>query len=283
MARGVELLPDREARLAHMGAEDFDPDVIPVERVPEGVEPYNDAPGTAPRGQVAWIERAPLERTFRAQLDAPALVVLAYAWDRGWHATINGTPHPIERMAHALEGLWLPAGDHQVELRYRTRSFAVGAALCAIALPILFFLALPRRPAKRDMRPVKPLLSLLAAMLLVGCITSEREAPAPATVPEVVFSQPTEVWRVTQGIEPVGWLVRYTPSTDPADAFLSVRNPWQQEIGLIDAESRWWRFVPHEREPRLIGAGDTAEGVAAILELETKPQLVPAPLSELSG
>ena len=35
--------------------------------------------------------------------------------------------------------------------------------------------------------------------------------------------------------------------------------------------------------PRLIGAGDTAEGVAAILEVDNTPQLVPAPLSELDG
>ncbi|MBI1380391.1 MAG: YfhO family protein [Planctomycetaceae bacterium] len=153
VARGVELLPDRDIRLARMGAESFDPDVIPVEHVPEGVEPYNDAPGMTPRGQVAWIERTPLTRTFRAQLDAPALVVLAHAWDPGWQAVVNGTPHPIERVAHALEGLWLPAGDHQVELRYRPRSFALGAALCALALPLLFFLALPRRPRPKKIAP----------------------------------------------------------------------------------------------------------------------------------
>ena len=124
---------------------------------------------------------------------------------------------------------------------------------------------------------------LAAALLLAGCITSEREAPAPATVPEVVFSQPTHLWRVVQGTEAVGWLVRYTPTNDPTDAFLSVRNPWHQELGLIDAESRWWRFLPHQRDPQLIGAGATAEGVAAILDLETTPKLTPAPLSELGG
>lgn len=122
---------------------------------------------------------------------------------------------------------------------------------------------------------------LAAALLLAGCITSESEGPAPATVPEVVVSQPTQLWRVVQGTEAVGWLVRYTPTNDPTDAFLSVRNPWHQELGLIDAESRWWRFLPHQRDPQLIGAGATAEGVAAILELETTPNLTPAPLSEL--
>lgn len=126
-----------------------------------------------------------------------------------------------------------------------------------------------------------PTVAMLAAALLGGCITTVHEGPAPATVPEVVVSQPTEVWRVLQGNNAVGWLVRYTPTNDPADAFLSVRNPWQQEIGLIDAESRWWRFVPHERDPHLIGAGATAEGVAAILELESTPKLTPAPLSDL--
>ena len=90
---------------------------------------------------------------------------------------------------------------------------------------------------------------LAAALLLAGCITSESEGPAPATVPEVVVSQPTQLWRVVQGAEAVGWLVRYTRTNDPTDAFLNVRNPWQQVIGLIDAESRWWRFVPHERDP----------------------------------
>ncbi|MBI1380390.1 MAG: hypothetical protein GC161_04805 [Planctomycetaceae bacterium] len=131
-------------------------------------------------------------------------------------------------------------------------------------------------------------VALLAAALptvamLVGCITTVHEGPAPATVPEVVVSQPTEVWRVLQDNNAVGWLVRYTPTNDPKDAFLSVRNAWHQELGLIDAESRWWRFLPHERDPQLIGAGATAEGVAAILALETTPDLTPAPLSELGG
>ena len=44
-----------------------------------------------------------------------------------------------------------------------------------------------------------------------------------------------------------------------------MRNPWQQELGTIDAQGRAWRFVPHEREARWVGTGTLAEGARAIL------------------
>ncbi len=125
-----------------------------------------------------------------------------------------------------------------------------------------------------------PLL-LAAALVLSGCITSEVSEPAAATVPPVIVSDATELWRIHEAGVHRGWLVRYTPWGEPQDAFLSVRNPWQQELGMIDGESRWWRFQAHDREPVLIGAGATADGVTAILELVEAPQLIPSPLSDL--
>jgi len=149
VARGVVEVPDREQRLAFLGADDFDPTVVPVERIPYGVETYLDAPGAAPRGEVEWIERSPLRRSLRVRLDAPALVVFSSAHDAGWRASVDGTPHPIERVAHALEGLWLPQGDHAVELVYRPVGFAVGAALSTLSVAVLMLLLLPRKPTRR--------------------------------------------------------------------------------------------------------------------------------------
>lgn len=128
---------------------------------------------------------------------------------------------------------------------------------------------------------MKPHVAAAAlAASLAACITTEHTSPAPATVPEVVVSAPTELWRVIAGGEHVGWVVRYTPA-DARDAFLSVRNAWQQEIGMIDAEGRWWRFQAHRDEPAQVGAGATADGVAAILGLGGTPELEPAPLEAL--
>jgi hypothetical protein len=130
------------------------------------------------------------------------------------------------------------------------------------------------------------MIALRAAKLVfvlatcAGCITTETTSPAPATTSDPVLAAATELWEVRAGDRLVGWVVRYTPPR-AADAFLSVRNEWQQELGMIDAESRWWRFVAHEREARLLGAGATADGVASILGLEEPVQLLSAPLQLL--
>ena len=57
----------------------------------------------------------------------------------GWEAFLDGKPAEIFRADGIFRALLVPAGSHQIELRFRPRHFAWGAAVSALTL--LCFLA----------------------------------------------------------------------------------------------------------------------------------------------
>lgn len=63
----------------------------------------------------------------------PALLVVADAYDPGWHATVDGTDTPVYPANLLFRGLFIPAGAHQVVMSYRPRTFPAGLALAGIA------------------------------------------------------------------------------------------------------------------------------------------------------
>lgn len=65
---------------------------------------------------------------------APALVVIAQAFYHDWHAFVDGKPVPILRANHAFQALEVPAGQHEIILRYEDWAFRVGAAVSALTL-----------------------------------------------------------------------------------------------------------------------------------------------------
>lgn len=65
----------------------------------------------------------------------PTLVVAAQVHYHPWRAFIDGQPAPIHRANYAFQAIAVPAGSHQLELRYLDRAFATGlAASCAAVL-----------------------------------------------------------------------------------------------------------------------------------------------------
>ena len=52
----------------------------------------------------------------------------------GWTAEIDGRDVPIRRADYALQAVRISAGQHRVVLRYRPRSFQIGAAISLLAL-----------------------------------------------------------------------------------------------------------------------------------------------------
>ncbi|MGP8020343.1 MAG: YfhO family protein [Limisphaerales bacterium] len=63
---------------------------------------------------------------------APALVVMAQAFYHDWHADVDGQPVPLLRANHAFQALEVPAGRHEVTLRYEDGMFRLGAAISAL-------------------------------------------------------------------------------------------------------------------------------------------------------
>ncbi|HEV2435764.1 MAG TPA: YfhO family protein, partial [Verrucomicrobiae bacterium] len=65
---------------------------------------------------------------------APALVVVAQAFYHDWHAYVDGRPVPLLRANHAFQALEVPAGRHEVMLRYVDWMFRLGAVISALTL-----------------------------------------------------------------------------------------------------------------------------------------------------
>jgi Bacterial membrane protein YfhO len=110
---------------------------------PAGVSP--PAPATA---RVEHYEAAGM--TIAVRTDASAYLVVADAWFPGWQASRNGEDVPILRANHAFRAIWLPPGDHKVELRYRPVSIRIGASLSGVGVGLLVLgLVLPGK-RRRD-------------------------------------------------------------------------------------------------------------------------------------
>ena len=71
---------------------------------------------------------------FTVEAPAPALVVIAQAFYHDWHAFVDGRPVPILRANHAFQALEVPAGRHEITLRYKDRAFRIGAVVSALTL-----------------------------------------------------------------------------------------------------------------------------------------------------
>jgi uncharacterized membrane protein YfhO len=65
------------------------------------------------------------------------LVVVSEAYHPGWKATLHGRPGEVIRANHALIGVYVPPGDHQVTLAFQPESFRFGLYVTLGALLVL--------------------------------------------------------------------------------------------------------------------------------------------------
>ena len=122
--------------------------------------------------------------------------------------------------------------------------------------------------------------SVLLTLLVLGtslsnsCIVSETSYSAVET-PVVRSTKPVEMWNlVTDGVV-VGSVVLFASDSD---RFFSVRNEWQQDIGMIDAMGRAFAFVPHQKEAEWVSSGSVVSGAAKILGIDGDSELHEVPL-----
>jgi hypothetical protein len=119
------------------------------------------------------------------------------------------------------------------------------------------------------MKRLAPLAVLLP--VLVGesaCRTTETSGPAlSASVGELRVASPTQGWEVLHGSDVVGLVVFFRANGPAEDSLYMVRNVWHQDLGLIDAFGRAYRYVPHQEDPAWVGSGSVRQGVEHILGL----------------
>jgi uncharacterized membrane protein YfhO len=116
---------DDELRLVTEGTVDLNETVVHSDELP---------PLDAARGTARIVEVAADRLVVDTSAEGTGLLVLGDAWFPGWYATVDGAAADVHRVNWAFRGVVVPTGRHAVELRYRPRSFVVGAALSLLGL-----------------------------------------------------------------------------------------------------------------------------------------------------
>ncbi len=103
-----------------------------------------ELPADAAPSREVWVtQRSNCRVSLRAKLARPGLLVLSEGYYPGWRASVDGREAPVVRVNVMMRGVALPAGEHEIEFRFRSRSIEVGAALSLAGLASL--VALRRR------------------------------------------------------------------------------------------------------------------------------------------
>jgi len=120
---------------------------------------------------------------------------------------------------------------------------------------------------------MKALLLTSALALLLGCRTTETRSLSSSPTPLVRIGTRAKSWEVRSGSELLGRVVLFQERGLARDSVYLVRNPWNQDLGLIDGLGRAYRYLPHEEEPAWVGTGTVALGAQRILGAEAECEL----------
>ena len=96
---------------------------------------------TGATGTVNWKEWWPDGPVFDITSDGDALLLVRVPYDDGWHALVDGERVTPVRADYVMQAIPVPAGTHEVELRYDDPAIRYGLVVSALALVILGALA----------------------------------------------------------------------------------------------------------------------------------------------
>lgn len=135
----------------------FDPARLAVVESYPGIEPTPDAEP----GEATYREDAPEDVHIDVRASAPSIVVVRTSFDDGWQATVDGEPAEVVPVDGFLQGVAVPAGDHDVRLSYRDAAVSSGVragwgAWTALALIGLAAFLGERLRARRVSSTAKP-------------------------------------------------------------------------------------------------------------------------------
>jgi len=111
--------------------EAIDPQRIAL--VEPGFEQRHTLKGHAP-GLAVVNAQVPGRLVISTQAPATNLLVTNQSWHRGWRATIDGNPAVTERVYGDFLGCVVPAGAHQLRLKFQPASLRYGAWVSAAGL-----------------------------------------------------------------------------------------------------------------------------------------------------
>ena len=96
---------------------------------------------TVPGGTIEMTSYTPNEVRYRYSTPQDRVAVFSEVfYPNGWTATVDGQPLNIFRADWTLRGALLPAGDHEVVMRFAPQSYKTGATVSLIASLLLLIM-----------------------------------------------------------------------------------------------------------------------------------------------
>ncbi|XXF80088.1 YfhO family protein [Myxococcaceae bacterium GXIMD 01537] len=117
---------------------------VTVAPTPEPLPPVDEA---HPPRAVPIAERGANHTRLTVEAPVPGLVVLLDPWFPGWRAEVDGAPAALLRADYAFMAVAVPAGRHEVTLRYVPTTLLPGMACVLVVLGSTLGWALRRRRA----------------------------------------------------------------------------------------------------------------------------------------
>jgi hypothetical protein len=133
LAQETRMVPDQDAMLAALAAPGYNPrEALMLEA--------SDGSG---QGQIEVLSIRPSLVRLRVAADAAATLLWTSRFSPDWQASINGSPAQLQPANYMMMALPLPAGQHEVELRFQPDSPLRMLSLMAVLLGgVLFPVAL---------------------------------------------------------------------------------------------------------------------------------------------
>ncbi|MCC6315639.1 MAG: YfhO family protein, partial [Thermomicrobiales bacterium] len=104
-------------------------------------------------GAAAVLTWEPELIRLRVEADAPGLLVVSQAYEPGWRATVNGAAARVLPVDGALQGVAIPAGVSEVELRYQPWTLSAGLAISLGSATLLLVALAAAMARSRRERP----------------------------------------------------------------------------------------------------------------------------------
>jgi hypothetical protein len=110
-----------------------------VQRDPDGALMPENAPGQSDAAavKISTVENRPNHYIIEVQAPFPCWVFLADANYPGWRATVDGAKTTVWTAQVLGKAIHVPAGKHQMVVRFRSESFRLGATISATTLLIM--------------------------------------------------------------------------------------------------------------------------------------------------
>ena len=126
-----EVIRDPEKILNRIGQADFNPGRVAILEEDPGL-PH--APQDSGRAKVSIENYASNEVRMLTDASGPSLLVFCENYYPSWKAYVDGQPSKLYRADYTFRAVPLPAGKHEVILRFESKQFRQGAMVSLLAL-----------------------------------------------------------------------------------------------------------------------------------------------------